>query len=209
MAAKPCDVWCHRWGTFYSPSIGSYTCKVFPQSVQSFQSRFVKVFFFQKKSCQTTWPMASSIFSVDQFIPWWPSKIFILIACRVLCIQMWCLSKGTDDIIKKKSHLFSIGSTDRCQVSIFHWAVSEIQRSISPFFPSWLLDHLTYDVIIIKMFHMRSCTNSENFLSIQQAVERKGNNKMQTRTYVCSSYVLHTHICDWLLNPAFRFASAG
>ena len=64
-----------------------------------------------------------------------------------------------------------------CYVPSFnfsHGAVSEIQRSkVFPFFPIWLLHHVTYDVIIIKTFYMSSRSYCENFVSIRQAVADK------------------------------------
>jgi len=49
-----------------------------------------------------------------------------------------------------------------CQVSNFS------------FFPTWLLNNVTYDVIIImKAFYMSSRSYGENFISIRQAVAEK------------------------------------
>ena len=47
------------------------------------------------------WRHLFFFFSVDQFIPRWPTKIFMLIGCRVLRKQLWCYNEGTCDIIKR------------------------------------------------------------------------------------------------------------
>ena len=59
-------------------------------------------------------------FSVDHFIPRWPSKMFILIGCGVLHMQLWSH--------KKKSHSFPMMCT--CYLPSFNFflvAVSEIE----------------------------------------------------------------------------------
>ena len=57
-------------------------------------------------------------FSVDHFIPRWSSKIFILLRCSVLHMQLWHHHEGTDDLIKKTSHSFPMRSL--CSVSSFN-----------------------------------------------------------------------------------------
>ena len=175
---------------FCSSWKGSHTCEVSPRSGQPFQRRFLKVFFYKQYGCWNTWTIMSSIFfSVDQFIPRWPSKFFILIGCSVVCMQLWRHNRGTNDIIKKKtSRLFPMRRT--CPVPSFNFffvAVPKIQRS--KVFPTWLPHRVTYDVIImIKTFYMSRRTYGENFVSIRQAVEEKMNlkwNKPQKwQTYV-------------------------
>ena len=39
-------------------------------------------------------------FSVEHFIPRWPSKMFILIGCGVLHMQLWRHNEGPYDVIK-------------------------------------------------------------------------------------------------------------
>ena len=171
MAAKPCDLWHHRWGTFWSSWIGGHACKISPRSVPPFQRRF---FLKKNNGCWATWPMTSSFFCINQFIPRWPSKIFILIGYSVLHMQLWCHTEGTDDIIK--SLIPHVEYLTRATFQFFfNGAVSEIQRSnASHFFPTWLPYHVTYDIIInIKTFYVSIRTNGENFLSIRQAVPEK------------------------------------
>ena len=70
-------------------------------------------------------------FSVDHFIPRWPSKIFILIRCSILRMQLWCHNKGTYDVIKK-NHTYSPWVLAVCQVSIF--SLVQFQRYRGPKF---------------------------------------------------------------------------
>ena len=64
-----------------------------------------------------------------------------------------------------------------CHVLSFNFfldAVSEIALKSFSVFPTWLLHHVTDNIIImIKTFNMSIRTDSENFVSIQQAVVEK------------------------------------
>ena len=58
-----------------------------------------------------------------------------------------------------------------CQVSIFFLG-AEVQ--FISVFPTWLPQHVTYDVIIInKTFYMSCRSYGENFVSIRQVVAEK------------------------------------
>ena len=92
--------------TFCSSWLGGHTCKVSTRSVQPLQKRrFLKVFL----NFKTMWlPNHVTddiikfffLFSVDHFIPRWPSKIFMLIRCSVLHVQLWGHNEGTHDVLK-------------------------------------------------------------------------------------------------------------
>ena len=62
-----------------------------------------------------------------------------------------------------------------CQVSIFSLVQFQGYRGLNffPIFPTWLPHHVTYDVIIIKIFYMSCRSYHENFVSIRQAVAAK------------------------------------
>ena len=91
--------------TFCSSWMGDYTCKVFPQFISPLQRRLLKVFFFlTKRLPNNITDDVINIFSVDNFIPRGPSKIFILIRRSILHMQLWCHNEGTYDVIKK-SHI--------------------------------------------------------------------------------------------------------
>ena len=113
-------------------------------------------------------------FSVDHFIPRWPSKNFILIRCSVLHMQLSRHNEGIYDIIKSRSYS-PLPGLAMCQIVIF--SLVRFQRYRGPkfsVFPTWLPHHVTYDVIIIiKTFSMRSRNYGEHFFSIQQAVAEK------------------------------------
>ena len=58
--------------------------------------------------------------------------------------------------------------------NFFLGVVSEIEVQSFSIFPTWLPNHVTYDVIIIiKTFHMSSQTYGENFVSIGLSVPEK------------------------------------
>ena len=114
-----------------------------------------------------------NFFSVDHFIPKWPSKIFRLIGCGVLHMQLWRHNEGTYDVIKilipHEEYLL------RAKFQFSPWCGfrdTEVQGfSVVPI---WLPHHVTYDVItIIRTFYMSCRTNGENFVSIRRAVVEK------------------------------------
>ena len=112
-------------------------------------------------------------FSVNQFIPWWPSKMFRLIRCSILHMQLWRHNKGIYDI--KTSHQFPMRSTYYLpSFNCFLGAVSDSEVQSFSVFPTWLPQLMAYDVIIIiETFYMSSRTNGENLVSIWQAVTEK------------------------------------
>jgi len=73
----------------------------------------------------------------------------------------------------------------------FLWERFRRKRSnVTPFIPTWLPHHVTYDlIIIISTFYMSICTYGENSCQSDKRFQRKGNNKMQIRTYT------HTYAC--------------
>ena len=104
--------------SFCSSWIGGHTCKVSPQSIQLFQRRFLKVFMLK-----TIWlpnyvtDDVINFFSVHHFILRWPSKMFILIRCGILPMQLWLHNEGTNDI--SKNHTYSPWVLATYNVSIF------------------------------------------------------------------------------------------
>ena len=116
-----------------------------------------------------------NFFSVDHYIPRCPSKIFMLIGCGVLHMQLWHHNEGTYDVIKKKSDSFPLRSTCYMpSLNFFLGVASEREVRRFSILPIWLPHHVTYDVIIIiQTFYMSSHTNVVNFVSIQQAVVEK------------------------------------
>ena len=103
------------------------------------------------------------------FGPFYPEmtlKIFLYLSDVAFCV---C----NDDVINHT--YFPLGVLERCQVSILPWRGfrdTEVQRF--SFFPTWLPNHMTYDVIIIiKTFFRNRCTYDENFVSIGYAVAEK------------------------------------
>ena len=138
----------------------------------------------------TSWTF---FFSVDHFIPWWPSKIFILIGCSVLHMQLWHHNKGTYDVIK----ITLIPHEEYLLCAKFQFfPLCRFREKVHSFsvFPIWLPNHVTYDIIIIiKTFHMSSCSNGENFVSIWQAVAEKsthvlcGQTNKKAKTFLVGS----------------------
>ena len=162
--------------TFCSSWIGRHMCKVLPLSVEPLlRRRFLKVFFITIWLPNHVTDGIIKFFPVDHFIPRLPSKIFILIRCSVLHIQLWRHNEGTYDIIITKHTYSSWGELAMCQVSIFSFV--RFQRCRGPkfsIFPTWLPNHVTYDIIImIETFYMSSHTSDENFFSIWQVVVEK------------------------------------
>ena len=125
---------------------------------------------------------------VYHFILRWHSKMFILIGCSVLHMQLWCHSEGTCDVIKitlipHEEYLLC------AKFQIFPWCgFRDTEVQSFSVFPIWLPHHVTYEIIIIETFHMSSHTNGENFISIWQAVVEKtmkvlcGQTDRQTQT---------------------------
>ena len=103
------------------------------------------------------------------------SKNFILIRWSVLHMQIWRHNEGTYDVIKK-INLISHEEYLLCaKFQFFPWcSVRDIEVQSFYIFPTWLSHHVTYDIIIIiKTFHINSCTYGENFVWIWQAVMKK------------------------------------
>ena len=151
-------------------------CKISPRSDQPFQRRFFEGFYYFLKpyGCRVTWPMTSSNFFVDHFIPRWLSIFFILIGCSIIHMQLWYHNKGSYDVIKKITYS-PWEVLCRCQVSIF--SMERFRRCRGPtflLFPTWLPHHMNYDIIIIiKTFYMSIRTDGENLVSIRQVVAEK------------------------------------
>ena len=127
-------------------------------------------FFLNNMAAESRDRWRQEIFSVDHFIPRWPSKFFILIRCHVLYKQLWRHIEGTYDVIKStiphEEYLL------RTKFQFFPWCgFRDTEVQMFPIFPIWLQHHVTYDVIIIiKIFYMSRRTNGENFVPIRQAV---------------------------------------
>ena len=107
------------------------------------------------------------IIFLDHFIHRWPSKMFILIRCIILQMQLWRHNEGTYDVIKitliphEEYLLFA-------KFQFFPWfGFRDTEVQFFFLFPTWLTHHVTYAIIIIiKTFFMSSRTNGENFVSI-------------------------------------------
>ena len=110
-------------------------------------------------------------------------KIFIMIRCDVLHMQLWRHNEGTSDVIKK-SHSFPMRST--CDVPSFNFflgVVSEIEVQSFSVFPTWLPHQVTYDIkIVCKSSCKISCSYGENFVSIWQVVVEKNMKVLCERT---------------------------
>ena len=110
------------------------------------------------------------------------AKIFILIGCGVLHMQLWRHNKGTYDILKihtpHEEYLLC------AKYQFFPWysfRYTEVQ-SFSVF-PTWLPHYMTYDIIIItKIFYMSIRSYGENFISIWQAVASKNTKVLRGQT---------------------------
>ena len=116
-------------GTFCSSWIGIHTCEVSPRSVQPLQFFqtiiFLKVFFNNMAAESHDRSHHQCSFSMNHFIPRWPSKCFILIRCSILHMQLWHHNEGTYVVIKNQL-------IHTCRVPSFNISlsvVSEIQRS--------------------------------------------------------------------------------
>ena len=115
---------------FCSSWTSDHLCKVSPQSIEPLQrKRFLKVKKTNNMAAEShdRW-RHHFFFSVDHFIPKWPSKCFKLIGCGILHMQLWCHNEGTYDIIQNHTH----SSWSTCYMPSFNFflvAVSEIQRS--------------------------------------------------------------------------------
>ena len=92
-------------------------------------------------------------------------------------------SKGTSSTRKKKEEKKK--SLLLCaKFQFFPWYVFRDTKVQSfSVFSTWLPHYVTYDVIIIiKAFYLSSRTNSENFVSIRQAVAEKNKHSHSVRT---------------------------
>ena len=112
--------------TFSSSWVGGHTCKVFTSICsaipeKNFEGLRKKKIYIYIYGCQIVWPMTSFffLFSVDEFILVWPSKMFILIGYSVLHMQLWCYNEDTSDVILKNRTYYPCGVLAICQVSIF------------------------------------------------------------------------------------------
>ena len=129
MAANPCDQWHHMCEPFVPHGQAVIHVKFRLDLFSYFREEDFWRFFFccLNQDCQITWPMTSCFFFVAHFIPIWPSKIFILIGCGILHMQLWCHNEGPDDVIKKP--LIPHEEYLPCaKFQFFLGAVSEIQR---------------------------------------------------------------------------------
>ena len=87
----------------------------------------------------------------------------ILIRCSILHLQLWRHKKIT--LIPHEEDLLC------AKFQFFPWCgFRDTDVQSFTVFPTWLPHHMTYDVIIIKTFYMRSRSSGENFISIRQAV---------------------------------------
>ena len=104
MAAKPCDQWDHMCEPFVTHGQAVIHVKFCLDLFSHFREEdFWRFLFLKQYGCRIMWPMTPwIIFSVDHFIPRWPSKSFILIGSGVLHMQLWHHNEGTYDIKKPK-----------------------------------------------------------------------------------------------------------
>ena len=104
MATKPCDLWYHMCEPFVPHGQVVIHVKFHLDLFSNFREEdFWRVVFFK-----TIWlpnhvtDDAIKKFSVDHFIPRWPSKIVTLIGCGVIHMKLWRHNEGTYDVIKIK-----------------------------------------------------------------------------------------------------------
>ena len=128
MVAKSCGQWHHMCELFVPHGQAVRRVKFHLNLFRHFRDflRFFNFFFLNNMAAESCdqW-RHDFFFSVDHFIPRWPSKIFILIGCRVLHMQLWHHNEGTYDVIKKNlshspwgvlaiCHLYTHGLGNTC-----------------------------------------------------------------------------------------------